>query len=578
YYLNGGADIFYTSDRVTAGNTTINSDSLRQRYSLGLNGPILGPLIGVFSVSGGLTKNALSANDSNASDNGYTLNGTAALFPTGKLRLALYYNLAKENSDTTVSRSSFDSDNYGLTFSPRVFRGTTFLSYDHSSSSGNVTDNSLSGAPYSDRQDRGTFLYRDDWRFEQGGRLSYEYNLTLLREDRNNRGVNERRNEADNRLLVTYDTKFGDATRWQNYLEGDVQTQSTTGEGALASGTSFSIQYTSNLLHNFARDISGYLDLSHSTLKTPFTPLADTDIITVTGDYANIPNPVKKLNLNIQTSLGTGRQWETGSQLFNSSLTATSKWSLLRYFDILNDLAYSYQGLTTSRTGQDVSTAVLPGGGGVGNNDAFAYEFGVQGKGMPVKWYADYTYQKLGLFTSPSGAGTSHTVAAGEVAGGEKLYNQSDYSFTRTDIPGDNLLTQSHLLRSTTIYRHSRTLSLQLLPYVMKTTTSSNGTRSDVTIENISLDVNWNPLSRLALTGGGDISHSSGTGGNGFSYGLRGTLRYVFPLFNINLSYLYKQQNQSALPGNFNGSESRIELTFSTSFGFRLGGFGPKTN
>ncbi len=578
YYLNGSADLQYVSDRTAANSTVIDASSLRQKYSLGLNGPIFGPLIGVFNTNGSVSKDALSANNGDASGTDYTFHGDAALFPTGKLRFSLYYDLARASSDATGSHSTFDSDNYGMTFSPRLFKGTTFLTYDHSSSTGNVTGTGLLARPFSDTQDRGTFFYGDDRRFESGGRLDYQYQLTLLRDDRNNQGSEITRNETDNRVLASYVTKIGDDTRWQNYLSGDVLVQKTPGDAASFSGTSFSVLYTSNLLHNFTRDVSGYLDLNHATLKTPFNPMTDTDNLTVTGTYANVPNPLPKMNLNLLGSVGAGREWETDSQKLNTNLTATSRWSLLSYFDILNDLAYSYQNATAATTGGAVSASLQPAAGATESDDALAYSFGLQGKMRPVNWFAGYTYQKLGLFTSPPGAGTSHTVTVGESVSGEKLFNQSDYSLTKTDIPGDDLHSVVHLLRSTTIYHFNRTLSMQLLPYLMSTTTANRGVESSATTGNLSLDLNWNPVPRLALTGGGDVGLSGGTGGDGSTYTLRGALRYIFPLCNINLSYWYKGQNQSTETGGFNSSESRVELTVSTSFNFRLGGFGPHGN
>ena len=110
----------------------------------------------------------------------------------------------------------------------------------------------------------------------------------------------------------------------------------------------------------------------------------------------------------------------------------------------------------------------------------------------------------------------------------------------------------------------------------MQAKVQTKGVESDTTTMNLGLNLNWNPFPRLAISSGGNVSRSQGTAGEGFAFDVRSAMTYLFPLFNLSLSYRYQQSNQTSVAGNFDARDSRVELTASTSFGFRLGSFGPK--
>lgn len=571
YFLIGAADFLYLSERTAANGTATVADSARQRYSLGLNGPIIGPLIGNFSLNGNLSRSSVTADTSELTGDNYAFNGKTDLFPTGKLRFSLYYDMAKTSSDSLGLQSASDTRSYGLTFNPRLFRGATLITYDHTDSTGSVAQRTS----FAETRDRGTLFYSDSRRFKNEGRLNYQYQATLLTDTRSNGDVGQSLTDLDNRLLASYYQKFG-ATQWSNSLAGDYGRR--TGSAAINSGSYGSGRFESSLTHDFSREVRGFLTLNHSSVKTIDTDLANAEVLTATGLYSNVPNPVPHLRLNLQGSVGWSSQWEKDLQSLNGSVASLSRWTGSPYFDILNDLAYSYQSALGSGVG-DTSSGSSPQAGSRNEAvDALAYRFGLQGKGGRFNWYTDFTFQQLGLLTAPTGAGSQQTFTVGMTAAGIDLNSQSFYTFTKTDIPGDDLHTLQHLIRSTTTYRFNRFLYAQLIPYLLQTTVLTNGVENDSTSMNLGLNLNWNPFPRLAMSGGGDLSRSQGTAGEGYAFDVRGDLTYVFSLFNLSLSYRYQQAAQTSPTGNFDSSDSRIVLTASTSFGFRLGSFAPKGN
>lgn len=571
YFLTGAADILYLSERTAANGTATTADSTRQRYTLGLNGPIIGPLIGNFSLNGNLSRNSVAVDTSELSGDNYAFNGRADLFPTGKLRFSLYYDMAKTNSDSLGLQSASDTNSYGLTFNPRLFRGTTLITYDHTDSTGSVAQRTS----FAETRDRGTLFYSDSRRFKNEGRLNYQYQATLLTDTRSNRDVGQSLTDLDNRLLAGYYQKFGAATQWSNSLAGDYGRR--TGSAATGVGSYGTGRLESSLTHDFSREIRGFLTLNHSSVKTIETDLVNSEVLTATGLYSNVPIPIPHLRLNLQGSVGWSSQWEKDRQSLNGSMASLSRWSGSHYFDVLNDLAYSYQSALGS--GGDTTAVSFPQTDSRNKAvDALAYRFGLQGKGGRFNWYTDFSYQQMGLLTAPTSAGSQQTFTVGMTAAGINLNSQSFYTFTKTDIPGDDLHTLQHLIRSTTTYRFNRFLDAQLSPYLLQTAVLTKGVENDSRSMNLGLNLNWNPFPRLAISGGGDISRSQGTAGGGHAFAVRSALTYIFPLFNLSLSYRYQQAARTSTTGNFDSSDSRVELTASTSFGFRLGSFAPKGN
>lgn len=572
YFLIGAADFLYLSERTTANGTATAAESARQRYSLGLNGPIIGPLIGNFSLNGNLSRSSVTVDTSELTGDNYAFNGRTDLFPTGKLRFSLYYDMAKISTDSLGLQSASDTKSYGLTFNPRLFRGVTLITYDHTDSTGSVAQRTS----FAETRDRGTLFYSDNRRYKNEGRLSYQYQATLLTDTRTNGDDGQSLTDLDNRLLASYYQKFGAATQWSNSLAGDYGRR--TGSAATSTGSYGSGRFESSLTHDFSKEIRGYLTLDHSSVKTIDTDLFNAEVLTATGLYSNVPNLIPHLRLNLQGSVGWSSQWEKDRQSLNGSLASLSRWSGSPYFDVLNDLAYSYQSTLGNDIGDTSSVSSTQAGSRREAVDALAYRFGLQGKGTRFNWYTDFTFQQLGLLTAPTGAGSQQTFTVGMTAAGIDLNSQSFYTFTKTDIPGDDLHTLQHLIRSTTTYRFNRFLDAQLVPYLLQTTVLTNGVENDSTSMNLGLNLNWNPFPRLAMTGGGDLSRSRGTAGDGYAFAVRSALTYIFPFFNLSLSYRYQQAAQTSPTGNFNSTDSRVELTAGTSFGFRLGSFAPKGN
>ena len=401
YYLTGALDLLYISEKTAANGTETAADSLRKRYSLGLNGPVIGPLIGMFTLNGNLSQSSVSTSTTDLSAGNYSLSGTADLFPTGKLRFSLYYDMTKASSDSLGLHSSSDSDSYGITFNPRLFRGTTLLTYDHSDFTGGVAQRTS----FNETRDRGTLFYSDSRRFRDESRLNYQYQAALLEDKRNNQGNEQSIVEMDNRFLASYYKKIDKDTQWSNSLSGDYASRS--GNSTSGVGSYGSALFESSLTHDFSRDVRGFLTLNHVTRKTPETSIVNTELLTATGLYSNVPNPVPKLGLNLQASLGLSNAWENNQQSLNGSATAVSRWSGSRFFDVLNDLAYSYQTGTSADVNATAAAPVQQNGSAAEAVDALAYRFGLQGKGAPFNWYSDYTFQQLGLFTAPLGAGTN---------------------------------------------------------------------------------------------------------------------------------------------------------------------------
>lgn len=560
YYLHGALDLLYSSDRAAAGGTATDLSSLRQRYTLGLNGPVIGPYFGLFSLNSRFIRSDSTVNDRDAGAVDYGVGGNADLLPVSKFPLSLYFDKSRATSDASGLSSATNTDNYGLTFNPRLFRGTTYLSYDHGSVAGNVEG----GSSFANTRDRESLFYRDGWKFGKDTRLDYEYRFAFAQENQENRGAVRDATQMDNDILVNHSARLGEKTQWLNSLSGSTTARRASGDGSQSQDAE-SARYESSLSYDYTRNIRGLLRFNHLTLKTPGLALSNADALTATGTWEAVPNPVPKLLLNLQTSLGGERDWESSRQGGSASASATSRWSIIRYFDVLNDLAYYY----TYTGGNIPATAgTTPAGGGT--TDTLAYRFGLRGQGTAFRWNTDYGYQQFGLLTSPVGAGSQHLFALGEEISWRDFFNQTSYTMTKTVIPGEDSRTLDHLLRSNTSYRFSQALSMQAQAYLLDTTTLAKGTTTATTSEDLSLNVSWVPFPRILMSASGEVSHSTGTGGESVGYSVQGNLNWLLRIINLRFFYRYGEQSST---GAFRSTEQRFELQATTSFDFRLGSF-----
>ncbi|MDL2717666.1 MAG: hypothetical protein PT977_07930 [Acidobacteriota bacterium] len=615
YHLTGALDVLYLSDRLDAGGSESRYSSLSQRYVLGLTGPLYGPYLGVFSLNARLLRNDLTVNDESANARLAGFGGSGILLPTGKLPLSFYFDISSGRSDQFGLATRTDTGTWGLALGPRVFRGTTLLTWDQSSIREDVEGRNT----FDDSRGRGSLLYRDGRRLGKETTLDYQYQFTLTRDRQDSSGTSQSTTGLGNSLQASLSTVLGKKASWLNSLSANYVETSGTGADSSSntSGAFGSLRFESNLSYRQSRDVWGFMKLNHLTLHPPGGATTNADTLTATANWENVRNPVPRLLLNLSASAGVARQWDASQSPGGASFAATTLFPALRFLDILNDVIYSYSwsyALTsgaaeplvpTAPSGEPAAlrltrgygeTSCLPLPAACGGDaallalssaapdpdpafrsiatDSLAYRFGLRSKGGRVSWYADGIFQKEGVFTH-EGAGTQVVASVGEQISGRRLFNQSQYTYTRTD-RADGDAFREHRFQLISTFRPTYTSAAVLQGYLLDTTTSSAaaGTRTASRSGILDLSVNWSPASRIGLGASAAVSQTKLTAGDSSGYRLQGTLSWLLQVLNLRVLYRYEAQNQSGdVTGDFRTREHRVELQASTSFEFPLGSF-----
>ncbi len=532
YHLTGTADWDYVSDTLSTNDRRVDMSSFTQNYFLDLNGPIIGPYFGMFTLDTSLGKALTSATGEESSTNHYSLGGAALIFPTGKVPTTMYYDMATTQSESSGIKARNTSDSYGLELSPRFWRGYTSLTYDHSKSEDNVGRSS-----FSNTSDRASLSYEDLHRFDDS-MLQYRYLLNYTDQT----AQNLTQSKLANDLGLSYTNSFSNRTVLGNSLFLNYTDWHGTN-----SGSSSTADINGYLSHTFTPRLNGLLDFNHNTAKPLSEATINTDTASAVADYRNIPNPVPKMDANMRASALWVNDSRVG-QSANGGLSLLTMWSYFRAFDVLNNFGYFY---TTPLSGQ---TTTAPGA-----SDNFVYNFELRQSRTTLSWHVDYSYQQAGVFTQ-SGGGSGQSFALGETLSQRNFANTSDYVFSKTDTNGSSTLQQ--WIRSTSYYIIDPFLNAQSNFYILDSNVSAEGQNSSSLQEYLDLRMNWRPYERVALSGGGDVAHSSGTGGSGMGWGINGSLAYFFRFFIFNMSYSY----QRASSGNSTSNESRLEMRLSTAF------------
>lgn len=118
---SGTLELSFTDrlEKSKSGDTSKETEQMtfRQRYNLYLNGPILNPRLGTFSIGTNFnhTWEDLSGSKSRSKDYGYNI--TTALFPQRFFPLTLYTNRYVSDTDSSTSSGTTTTTTYGLKWS-----------------------------------------------------------------------------------------------------------------------------------------------------------------------------------------------------------------------------------------------------------------------------------------------------------------------------------------------------------------------------------------------------------------------------------------------------------------------------